>query len=83
MSVRDAVIELAEQAGADVADVLEYWTERAAIREIDGEQDRAAAEQGALDDIRELLAVGAWAFERKGPRSATPSLAERDRKTSR
>jgi hypothetical protein len=69
---RAAVIELAEQAGVDVADVLEYWGERAAVREIDGGQERSVAEHGALDDIRELLAIGTWTFERKGPRSAEP-----------
>ncbi len=82
---RSAVIELAEQAGIDPADVLEYWGERAAVREIDGGQERAVAESGALDDIRELIAVGTWAFARKGPRSANPApptaTTKRDRET--
>lgn len=81
---RATVIELAERAGVDVADVVEYWEERAAIREIDGGQERAAAERGALDDIRELLAIGTWAFERKGARSAGPAgsrARDRDRET--
>jgi len=77
---RAAVVELAEQAGVDVADVVEYWEERAAVREIDGGQDRAVAERGALEDIRELMAIGTWTFSRKGPRSATPvSATKRDR----
>ena len=79
---RSAVIELAEHAGIDPADVLEYWSERAAVREIDGGQERVAAERGALEDIRELIALGTWAFARKGPRSATPSgSTKRDRET--
>lgn len=79
---RSAVIELAEHAGADVADVLEYWEERAAVREIDGGQERAVAEAGALDDIRELLAIGTWTFARKGPRSVTPTATtKRDRES--
>ncbi len=79
---RAAIIELAERAGVEVADVIEYWEERAAIREIDGGQERAAAERDAVDDIRELLAVGRWTFgERKGPRSAEAAPErERDRK---
>lgn len=74
MSSRAAVTQLAEQAGVDVEDVLEYWSERAAIRELDGGQERAMAEQGAVEDIRELLATGAWAFgPRKGPHRAAPT----------
>jgi hypothetical protein len=75
---RATVIELAEQVGVDAADVVEYWEERAAIREIEGGQERAQAERGALDDIRELLAIGTWTFERKGPRSVSPAT-KRDR----
>jgi hypothetical protein len=71
MSPRALVIQLAEHAGVDVEDVLEYWGERAALREFDGGQDREQAETAAVDDIRELLAVGAWTFARKGPQSAT------------
>ncbi len=76
---RASVIELAEKAGLDAADVLEYWEERAAIREIDGEQDRAAAERGALEDVRELIAIGTWAFARKGPRSVDTPAKKRGR----
>lgn len=77
MSSRAVVIELAERAGVDVEDVLEYWAERAAIREIDGGQDRAQAEQGAIEDIRELLEIGTWTFggERKGPQRAAPTTS--------
>lgn len=76
---RDAVIELARTAGLEIEDVLEYWAERAAVREIDGGQEREVAERGALDDIRELIAIGTWTFgARKGPRSAD-GLLDRDR----
>ena len=68
--MRAAVTELAERAGVEPDDLIEYWSERAAIREIDGGQSREDAEHGALDDIRELLAVGDWMLERKGPKSA-------------
>jgi hypothetical protein len=68
--MRAAVIQLAEQSGVDPDELVEYWAERAAIREIDGGQTREDAEQGALGDIRELLAVGDWMLERKGPKSA-------------
>ena len=76
---RASVIELAEKAGLDVADVVEYWEERAAIRELDGEQDRVAAERGALEDIRELIAIGTWTFARKGPRSVEAATKKRGR----
>jgi len=65
---RDAVIELATSSGVDPEDLLEYWGERAAIREIDGGQSRDEAERDALEDLRELLALGHWML-RKGPRS--------------
>lgn len=35
-----------------MADVLEHFTERAAIREHDGGLSRAEAERAALDDVR-------------------------------
>ncbi len=77
---RAAVIELAQGAGLDVDDVLEYWGERAAVREIDGGQERAAAESGALEDIRELIAIGSWSLSaRKGPRSADLRQLDRER----
>ena len=77
---RDAVIELAHAAGLEVVDVLEYWSERAAVREIDGGQERDVAESGALEDIRELIAIGTWTFgARKGPRSADLRELDRER----
>jgi hypothetical protein len=70
---RETVVELAEQAGVDPDELVEWWDERAAIREVDGGQSREDAERGALEDIRELIAIGPWVLgERKGPRSAAP-----------
>jgi hypothetical protein len=70
---REACIELAERAGVDPEELLEYWSERAAIRELDGGQPRDDAERGALEDVRELIAIGPWVVgERKGPKSAAP-----------
>jgi hypothetical protein len=44
---------LARSAGRDRDDVLEYWSERAAIREYDGGMTRAAAEGRAWADVIE------------------------------
>ncbi len=67
-------IELAESAGVDPDDLLEYWGERAAIRELDGGQSREEAEQGALEDIHELMSAGHWML-RKGPKRAESAAA--------
>lgn len=81
--MRAAVVELAEQSGVDPDELLEWWGERAAIREIDGGQSREDAERGALDDMREMLALGAWMLERKGPRSAGSSSAVDSSRTAK
>jgi hypothetical protein len=41
---------LAASAGRHVDDVVEYWTERAAIREYDGLANRNEAERQAFSD---------------------------------
>lgn len=66
---REACIELARTLGVDADALVEQWTERAAIREFEGNQSRADAERDALDDVRLLY--------RRGPRSAVaaPSSA--------
>lgn len=65
---REACIELARAAGRDPDEVIEWWTERAAIREFEAGEPREAAERAALDEIRHAL--------RKGPKSAaTPAAA--------
>lgn len=51
-TTEDAVRALARRARRSESDLLEEWAERAAIREFDGGQYRAAAEAAALDDIR-------------------------------
>jgi hypothetical protein len=71
---REACIELARTLGVDTDVVIEQWTERAAIREFEGNQPRALAERDALDDVRLLY--------RKGPRSAAGQAAAAIKKTS-
>jgi hypothetical protein len=78
--MRTAVIDLAREAGVDPDELYEWWSERAAIREIDGEQSREDAERGALEDMREMLALGAWML-RKGPRSVAAPDTKRLRDT--
>ena len=51
-TTEDAIRALARRARRDEADLVEEWSERAAIREFDGGQYRAAAEAAALDDLR-------------------------------
>ena len=58
---REALVELARRLGRDPDELVEWWAERAAIREVDGGQPRDAAEAGALDDLRTALG------ERRGP----------------
>lgn len=52
---RDAVVALAKRVRREQAEVIEAWEERAAIREYDGNQWRAAAEADALIDVRRML----------------------------
>ena len=65
---REACIELARSAGRSPDEIIEWWTERAAIREFEGGEPREAAERAALDELRQAL--------RKGPKSALPSAQE-------
>jgi hypothetical protein len=46
---------LADECGLDVADVLDEWEERAAVREYCGETDRALANRLAFDDVLDRL----------------------------
>lgn len=46
------IAAIAREAGRDVADLLDEWDERAAIREYDGRTDRAEAERLAVEDVR-------------------------------
>jgi hypothetical protein len=59
-----AAIELAQEFGADVADVLDWFEDRAAQREYEGNSSRADAESGALEDVRDILSRRANAVQR-------------------
>ncbi|MEO8706070.1 MAG: hypothetical protein ABI867_38935 [Kofleriaceae bacterium] len=79
---REACIELATSAGVDPDELVEWWEERASVREYDGGQARPEAESDALEDMRAMIEVGPWILERKGPRSvASPAAADARRKT--
>jgi len=71
---REGCIELARRLGLDQDQVLEWWAERAAVREFDGGLTREAAELAAFDDLRLELDSTAFAAnsERRGPRRAEP-----------
>lgn len=51
-TTEDAVRALARRARRFEADLLEEWSELAAVREYERGQYRAAAEAAALDDLR-------------------------------
>lgn len=51
----DAVIELARELGADVADAIDWYEDRASQREYEANLPRADAERLALEDVREIL----------------------------
>lgn len=49
------VIELAQKLGADVADAIDWYEDRAAQREYEGNVSREDAETLALLDVRDIL----------------------------
>jgi hypothetical protein len=59
--------ELSEATGIPVWELAEVWGERAAIREFDGKQKRAAAESMALLETRQ------WAMSRVTQGRTNPS----------
>jgi len=48
-------MELAQEFGADVADVLELFAEREAIRTYEANASPDEAREGALADVRSIL----------------------------
>lgn len=50
----EALAELAHRFDRDVVDLVDLWDERAAIREYDG-AERRAAERLAVEDVRDLV----------------------------
>jgi hypothetical protein len=71
--MRDQCLELARRIGRDPDDVVECWSERAAIREVDGGQRRADAERDAFEDVRAMFEptpISALSGDRRGPRAA-------------
>lgn len=73
--------EVARHAGVPVEEVLEYWNERAAIREHEGGLSRTDAEAAALDDVRAFVALSVAGEPRKGPRSVAIATGETLRET--
>jgi hypothetical protein len=59
-----AAIELAQEFGADVADVLELFAEREAIRLYEANAAPDDAHAGALEDVRDILTRRANAVQR-------------------
>jgi hypothetical protein len=50
-----AIAEIAERTGKDVAELLDLWDERAAIRQYEGCADRAEAERLAVVDVEAMF----------------------------
>jgi hypothetical protein len=80
--MRDQCVELAQRLGRDPDEVVEWWSERAAIREVDGGQSRVDAERDAFEELRQAFEPAAVAGDRKGPRSAVPSTTAKKREES-
>ena len=55
MNYAATIERMARESGRSPLDLLEWFLERAAIREYDGGQDRATAEICAIHDISEAL----------------------------
>jgi hypothetical protein len=55
MTPRDSILELAKRRGLDPADLLEEWSERAAIREYEANIPRHRAEQLAVVDVKQRM----------------------------
>jgi hypothetical protein len=53
----DRLKSISRRAGVPIAQVIEVFTERAAIREYLGEMARPAAEDAALEDTCDVLEV--------------------------
>ena len=51
------VVEIARRYGVDVGEMLEWFAERAAVREYDGEMDRDTAEMAAVCDVEGIAAA--------------------------
>lgn len=52
--MRDRCLELASQIGRDGDELVEWWAERAAVRQFDGGQPRGDAEREAFEDLRRV-----------------------------
>jgi hypothetical protein len=56
-TIRDEVVDFAWRRDLDMTEVVEFWSERAAVREYLGGQGRRVAEMNALDrDVVERYA---------------------------
>ena len=68
---RAQCLELAQRVGRDPEELVEWWAERAAIRELDGGQAREVAERDAFEELRGEVDVTSLASDRRsGPQSA-------------
>lgn len=79
---REACLELARRAGVDPDELVEWWEERASVREYDGGQPRPEAEADALADVRAMVDLGPW-MVRKGPRAAGADVPQAARATKK
>lgn len=55
--ISDAIERLAASSGRDLLDLFELWLERASIREYCAGMGRDAAEEAALDDVRQIVGL--------------------------
>jgi hypothetical protein len=78
--MRDHCRELALRLGREPEDLVEWWAERAAIRELEGGLPRDEAERAAFEDLRAAYDTTSLAGEdRHGPRAVTGEVTARKR----
>ena len=80
---RDACVDLARQTNRDPAEIIDWWLERASIREFEGGQSRDAAEHDAFEEVRSALeALPLIDGERLGAQRAKPVRTSRSRRST-
>jgi len=80
--MRHQCVQLALRLGRDPEEVVEWWAERAAIREIDGGQSRDDAERHAFEELCQALEPAMIIGDRKGPRGAVAATTAAKREGS-
>lgn len=60
MNHASTIERIARESQRDILDVFEWFLERASIREYCAGMPRDAAEEAALDDVRQIVGMTKW-----------------------